>query len=339
MRLLGADLRIIGGPFTKASNRIMTEFASSPLRAELRTANHLWLAIAALCGGVLVFSLQDVIIKLLSGGYPVHEVVVIRCLSALPILLVMIHRQVGLKAIVTGPVAALVLRGFFLVISYSAYYLAFPVMKLADIVALYFTVPIFVTALAGPFLGERIGWQRWVATLIGFAGVVVMLRPGSDVFNLTALMPVVAAAGYGSAQLMARNLAAQTPAVVMSFYQNLMFLLVAVIAALCLGRGIDHAPNGVLDFLLRAWVMPSWRDLLLLAACGPISAIGMTLLSQAYRSAEANFVTSFEYSGLIWATLWGFFIFGEVPDLTMFLGAALIVGAGLYMLFGARSNS
>ncbi|HVI90768.1 MAG TPA: DMT family transporter [Dongiaceae bacterium] len=312
----------------------MTDIALRPGEANRGAGKQLWLAILSLCGGVLIFSLQDVIIKLLSGGYPVHEVVMIRCLSALPILLFMVHRQAGLAAIVTGPVKALVWRGMFLVVSYSAYYLAFPVMKLADIVALYFTVPIFVTALAGPFLGEKIGWQRWAATLVGFAGVVVMLRPGGSVFNLVALMPVVSAMGYGAAQLMARGLAARTPAIVMSFYQNLMFLLAAGIMALFFGRGVAHDANGVLDFLLRAWVTPSWRDLLLLAACGPISAIGMTLLSQAYRMAEANFVASFEYSGLIWATLWGFFIFGEVPDQTMILGAALIVGAGLYMLYG-----
>jgi drug/metabolite transporter (DMT)-like permease len=231
---------------------------------------------------------------------------------------------------------ALIWRSLFLVVSYSAYYLAFPVMKLADVVALYFTVPIFVTALAGPFLGERIGWRRWMATLVGFSGVIVMLRPGSGVFNLAALMPVVSAITYGSAQLMARGLATRTPALIMSFYQNLLYLVVAGAMGLILGGGVAHEPNGVLDFLLRAWVTPSWRDLLLLASCGPISAIGMTLLSQAYRQAEANFVTSFEYTGLIWATLWGFFIFGEVPDQAMIIGAALIIGAGLYMLYGVR---
>ena len=296
------------------------------------------LAIASLCAGVLVFSMQDVVIKLLSGGYPVHEVVVIRCFAALPILLAMIHRQVGLQAIIAGRLGWLVVRGIFLVVSYTTYYLAFPVMPLADIVALYFTVPIFVTALAGPFLGEKIGWRRWAATLVGFAGVIVMLRPGSGVFNLIALLPVVAACGYGAAQLMARRYSASAPAIVMSFYQNLMFLAAAGFMALVMtvffGGGIDHHGNGALDFLLRPWSMPSLRDLLLLAACGPISAIGMTLLSQAYRLTEANFVASFEYSGLIWAALWGFTIFGEVPDATMWLGAGLIVGAGLYMLYG-----
>jgi drug/metabolite transporter (DMT)-like permease len=316
----------------------MTDIASRPSDVELNSSRHAWLAILSLCGGVLIFSLQDVVIKMLSGGYPVHEVVVIRGLTALPILLVLIHRQVGLKAIVSGPILALTWRALLLVVSYSAYYLAFPVMKLADIVALYFTVPIFVTALAGPFLGERIGWRRWAATLVGFGGVIVMLRPGSGVFNLAALMPVVAAVSYGSAQLMARGLATRTPALIMSFYQNLLYLLVAGTMGFLFGGGVAHEANGVLDFLFRAWATPSLRDFLLLASCGPISAIGMTLLSQAYRQAEANFVTSFEYTGLIWATLWGFFIFGEVPDGTMIIGAALIVGAGLYMLYGARSR-
>ncbi len=301
------------------------------------------LAIASLCAGVLVFSLQDVVIKLLSGGYPVHEVVVIRCLAALPILLFMIHRQAGLRAIIAGPLGWLVVRGLFLVVSYTTYYLAFPVMPLADIVALYFTVPIFVTALAGPFLGERIGWSRWVATLVGFAGVMVMLRPGSGVFNVVALLPVIAACAYGSAQLMARRYSTNAPAIVMSFYQNLMFLIaaggMAIVMLIFFGGGSLDQGNGALGFLLRPWTMPSVRDLLLLAACGPISAIGMTLLSQAYRMAEANFVTSFEYSGLIWAAMWGYTIFGEVPSAIMWLGAALIVSAGLYMLYGSGRRS
>ncbi|TXH34645.1 MAG: DMT family transporter [Rhodospirillaceae bacterium] len=303
-----------------------------------RFRHNAFLAILALCGGVFVFSLQDVVIKLLSGAYPVHEVIVIRCFSALPILLFMIHRQAGLHAIIAGPLSWLFIRGLLLVVSYTTYYLAFPVMPLADIVALYFTVPIFVTALAGPFLGEKIGWSRWLATGVGFCGVVVMLRPGSGVLNLVALLPLVAACSYGSAQLMTRRYSTNAPALVMSFYQNLMFLAAAGLMALVMlaffGGGIVPRDNGALDFLLRPWTMPSFRDLLLLAACGPISAIAMTLLSQAYRLTEANFVTPFEYSGLIWAALWGYAIFGETPDMTMWFGAALIVGAGLYMLYG-----
>jgi drug/metabolite transporter (DMT)-like permease len=109
----------------------------------------------------------------------------------------------------------------------------------------------------------------------------------------------------------------------------------AIVMTVFFGGGSEHQGNGALGFLLRPWTMPSLRDLLLLAACGPISAIGMTLLGQAYRMAEANFVASFEYSGLIWAAMWGYTVFGEVPDATMWLGAALIVGAGLYMLYGS----
>jgi drug/metabolite transporter (DMT)-like permease len=91
-----------------------------------------------------------------------------------------------------------------------------------------------------------------------------------------------------------------------------------------------------LAFLLRSWSFENWRDIALLAACGPISAVGTVLLAQAYRMTEANFVATFEYTGLIWATSWGFFLWGEVPDIYMIAGAALIVGAGLYMLFWGR---
>lgn len=101
-------------------------------------------------------------------------------------------------------------------------------------------------------------------------------------------------------------------------------------------QGADHGEGGSLAFLLRDWSMPATKDLLLLGLCGPIAAIGMLLLTEAYRMSEVNFVTPFEYTGLIWATLWGFAVFSEIPAWTTLIGALLIVGAGLYVLFGAK---
>jgi drug/metabolite transporter (DMT)-like permease len=296
-------------------------------------------AIASLSAGVLVFSLQDVIIKTVAGSYPVHEVVAIRCIVALPLLLAMLHWQGGIRAVLSPRKGWLALRGAILIVAYTTYYLALPVLPLASVVALYFTAPLFVTAMAGPFLGERIGLHRWAAALIGFGGVIVMMRPTGGLFDLAALLPVVAAMTYGAAQLMARRLGATDSAPVMAFYQNLMFLIGALAMAALFSDAAPAADGrGSLAFLTRPWSWPGARDLLLMAACGPIAAAGMVLLTQAYRLAEANLVASFEYTGLIWASLWGFSLWGEIPNASTLAGAALIVGAGLYVLYGGRSR-
>ncbi len=300
---------------------------AGPRRADLA-------AVGSLCLGVLVFSLQDVIIKALSGAYPVHQIVVVRCLVALPILLVVVHRgSGGVRAVASPRAGWLALRGLALAVAVTAYYLAFPVMRLADVLALYATVPLFVTGLAGPVLGERVGTRRWAAVGAGFVGALVMLRPGAGVFEPASLLPVLAAATYAAAQLMARRLGAAEPAAAMAFHQNLMFLAVAGGLALAVAASGGTRPgHPSLEFLLRPWVAPGWRDLLLLAACGPIAALGTVLLAQAYRGAEANLVTPFEYTGLVWGTVWGYALWGEVPGPASLAGGALIVAAGLYLV-------
>jgi drug/metabolite transporter (DMT)-like permease len=282
---------------------------------------------------VFVFSLQDVVVKATRGAYPIHQIVVVRCLVALPILLAMLRGVGGARAVASPRVGWLALRGLALAVAVTTYYLAFPVMRLADVLALYATVPLFVTGLAGPVLGERVGARRWAAVGVGFVSALVMLRPGAGVFEPASLLPALAAAAYGAAQLMARRLGAAEPAAAMAFHQNLMFLVVAgeLALAVVISGGVRPG-HPSLEFLLRPWVAPGWRDLLLIAACGPIAALGTVLLAQAYRGAEANLVTPFEYTGLVWGTVWGYALWGEVPGSASLAGGALIVAAGLYLI-------
>ncbi|MCY7305973.1 MAG: DMT family transporter [Rhodoferax sp.] len=289
--------------------------------------------IAFLCLGVFVFSLQDAIVKQVSGAYPLTQVLVLRALVAGPILLVLVQMEVGWRAIFASGFWPLTVRAGLMFVAYMAYYLAFPALPLADAVALYFTVPLFVTVLAGPFLGERANWQVWAAVAVGFVGVMVMLQPGSGLFNPAALLSLLAAAMYAGSMLMARSLGAVQAASVMSFYQNAVFLVAAAVVAACLhALGIVHAEHPSLLFLVRPWVMPNWWDGMLIASCGVVAAAGIMLLTSAYKVAKANVVAPFEYSGVLWAPLWGLLFFAEVPRLTTVAGAALIVGAGLVAL-------
>ena len=151
--------------------------------------NRVLLGIACLCLGVLVFSLQDALIKAISGTYPVTEALAIRALVALPILLVLVHADAGLGALVSKRMGFLTVRATILFTSYTAYYLAIAALPLADAVALYFMAPLIIMVLAGPYLGERraladAGSPPWS----GLLGVLVMLRPGAGLFDWAALL-------------------------------------------------------------------------------------------------------------------------------------------------------
>ena len=174
---------------------------------------------------------------------------------------------------------------------------------------------------------------------IGFAGVLFIVQPGGALFEPAALLGLVSAAAYALAMIFARKLGVSAPATVMAFNQNGAYLLGAiVIAGVCAALGLTKLGHPSLDFLVRPWVTPTARDFLLMGACGVIAAIAMSLLTQAYRLAEANLVTVFEYTGMIWAPLWGFLFFAEIPRWTTIVGMLLIVGAGLYSLMGAAAG-
>lgn len=299
--------------------------------------NRMTLGILSLCLGVLVFSLQDPLVKAVSGAYPVTEVMAIRAIVALPILIVLVHADVGLRALLSRRFGLLTLRAFIQFSSYTVYYLAIAALPLADAVALYFMAPLFIMALAGPYLGERVSWQTLATVLIGLVGVLVMLRPGAGLFDWAALLSLGSAALYGFSQLMARRIGDTESSTVMAFYQNGAYLTGAIVVAGAFHlAGITHAVHPSLEFLVRPWVWPALPDFLKMAACGFVASAGMILLSQGYRLAPANRVATFEYTGILWSPLWGFLFFAEVPRGTTMLGAALIIGAGLLALNTSR---
>jgi drug/metabolite transporter (DMT)-like permease len=293
--------------------------------------------VVSLCAGAFVFSMQDVLLKYVSGSYPLSEVIVFRTVIAVPILFVVVW-WLGQLGALTRNVGFLTTRAFLLFISYSVYFLAFPALPLADATALYFTVPLFVVVMAGPYLGEHSNWKVWSAVLIGLAGVIIVLRPGYGVFEPAALLSLLAGLTYAFSQLMARKVGTQASGPVLSFYQNFVFFLAAVSLALLFQFANLPVPqHPSLKFLMRPWVYPTLFDALLMCACGFIAAAGTVLLANGYRYAAANIAASFEYTGLIWLTLWGWLIFNETPKLTTIAGATLIVTAGLIALLAQGS--
>lgn len=291
-------------------------------------------AIGYLCLGILVFSLQDLILKALSGDYPVTQAMTIRSVVALPILLVLV--RAGGFTLRSRNLGLLVLRAAMSFGAYLSYYMALAALPLADVVALFFIAPLYITALGIVVLGERPHRATIAALFVGIAGVVVTLRPGSGLFEWASLLSLLAAILYGSAQVVARRMGEGEGAAVMTFYQNLAFLIGAPALAFLFGGNAANGLHPSIGFLTRPWAWAPPVDLALMAACGVIAAAGMTLLSQAYRLAPAGNLSVFEYSAILWAPLWGFLFFGEVPRITTVVGAALICGAGLYALRAAE---
>lgn len=295
--------------------------------------NRTLVGILCLCLGVLVFSIQDALIKAVAGTYPVGEALFIRAIVALPILLVIVHRDVGLAALASPNWRFLATRSTILFVSYLAYYLAIPALPIAAAAALFFMAPLLIMTMAGPYLGERVPWQSLAAGAVGLVGVIVMVNPGAGIFEWAALLSLASAWLYSFSQLMARKIGVVESATTMAFYQNAAYLIGGVaISAMFAVTGLQGNGHPSLDFLMRPWLWPTLRDLMMMGACGVIAAVGMVLLGQAYRLAPANRAATFEYSGLLWAPLWGFLFFAEIPGTGTLVGALLIVGAGIFAL-------
>jgi drug/metabolite transporter (DMT)-like permease len=289
--------------------------------------------IACLVAGVALFSIQDLILKALSGEYPLHQAMVLRSVTAMPLLLAFVAFDGGLRTLHTRGWPILLARGAILFAAYASYYLGLAALPLASAVALFFAAPLFITAMSVIVLDEQVGPRRWVAVLAGFGGVVVIVRPGSALFDWAALLPVAAGFAYGLSMIYARRIGVRETAAVMAFYGNGVLMAGAVLLALAFGTGAFAAgEHRSMGFLMRGWAAPSFVDLGLMLACGVVAAAGLTLLTQAYRIAEANVVAPFEYTALLWAVIYGWAFWRDLPDATAWVGIAVIVGSGLYVL-------
>ncbi|MCB1969883.1 MAG: DMT family transporter [Geminicoccaceae bacterium] len=289
---------------------------------------------------VFCFSINDMAIKFLSGGYALHQVVFIRALIGITILLtVLLPFSGGLAALRTHRFGMHMLRGLCVVFANMTFFLGLAALPLAEGVAVFFISPLVITVFSMIFLKEKVGPRRWAAIVIGLAGVLVMLRPGTGLFQPAALLPMVAAVGYASLHMLTRHIGRTESTLAMSFYIQITFILLSSTIGLAVGDGRYAGTGNVsLDFFFRQWTMPDQRDWLILFALGLTSAFGGFFISQAYRVAEAALVAPFEYAALPLAVFWGFAVFGEWPDMTSLAGIALITGSGLFMIWREAVN-
>ena len=293
--------------------------------------------IGALCalGAAIAFSLNDVGIKFLSGDFPLHEVVFIRTLIGMGLfLVVLMPLNGGLSLMRTNRLGANLLRGVCAVTANLMFFLGLSAMPIADAVAIFFVSPLIITIFSVIFLGEYVGPRRWSAVVLGLIGVVIVIRPGTDAFQIASLLPLIAAVGYGFLHIITRQIRATESAATLTFYTLITFLLSSALIGLLLGHGrYDGYGHPALGFLLREWSMPATPDFPIFLLIGCASVAGGMLISEAYRKSDAAFVAPFEYISLPLAIFWGVTVFDEFPDLIAISGMVLIIGSGLYMVW------
>lgn len=281
----------------------MTPTASSPLRG-----------IAYMVAYGFVTVLQDAIVKLLTGGYPVGEIVCIRALFIFIPLAVFVRTEGGLHVLRTRAPAAQALRGVFVIASTVLFVLAIRFLPLTEAVTLTFTSPFFASALAFFMLGERVGWRRWAAVAAGFAGVAVILRPAASTFQVAATIPLAFALVSALRDVFTRRVSFSDRSIATLFYST---AAVAVAGAVTLPFG---------------WVAISLHDLLLFAIAGVLYGFADFLMIQSFRYGEVATVMPFKYTFVLWTLFYDYLLWDVLPDRYLIAGSALIIGSGLYIL-------
>lgn len=293
--------------------------------------------LGAICAtvSVLFFSINDVAIKFLSGGYALHQVVLIRSVIGLFVIMAVIAPFTSGWAIArTKRLKMHILRGLCVVFANMTFFLGLAAMPLADAVAIFFVSPLVITLFSVVFLGEVVGPRRWAAIAVGLIGVLVMMRPGTAAFQVASLLPLAAAVCYAGLHILTRRIGGTESAATMAFYIQVVFLFVGVSFGLIAGDGRYGDQSDLsLAFLFRAWSWPAVADYPIFLVIGVGTAVAGFLISQAYRVAEASYVAPFEYLALPMAVVWGIVVFDEFPDVWDFVGMALILGAGLFMVW------
>jgi drug/metabolite transporter (DMT)-like permease len=200
----------------------------------------------------------------------------------------------------------------------AAFFAASVYLPLADVITYYLAAPIFVTAASAIFLGEQVGWRRWSAIVVGFIGVMIALRPSTQAVSWPAMIALAGSASFAALMIITRSLRG-TPDIVLTSAQFCGTLLFGLIAA----------PLG--------WVTPSLPDLGLFAAAGCISIAAALGVNRSLKLAPASVVVPYQYTMIIWAVIFGYVVFGDVPSAAMLAGAAVIIVAGLYIFLREQS--
>ena len=270
---------------------------------------------ALMLAGMLMFSLNDAMGKWLVASYGIGQVILIRSLAALVILAPFLW-SAGLKSVfrVERPLMQAA-RVFFSTMEVFAFYFAVMYLPLADVMTYWLAAPIYVAAASPFLLGEKVGWRRWTAIAIGFVGVIIALNPSEAIFSPPAIISILGTLAFAFMMISGRSLRG-TPDRSLVFFQISGALIAGVLVA-----PFDWSP------------ITSTTDLGLLFLLGIVAMTAHVMVNRALKISDAATVAPLQYTLLLWAVVFGWLFFGDVPHTGMVLGAALIVGSGLFIFF------
>ncbi len=263
--------------------------------------------------GCFVFSLNDTLGKWLVATYTVGQLLLVRSIAAILILAPFLLRDGVWREFRAAPRPGLqMLRIALSSCEVALFYWAVAYLPLADVVTFYLAGPIFVTALSAFILKEQVGWRRWSAVLVGFLGVIIAMRPSAASVSWPALIALTGSLSFSLLMITTRAVRGTS---------DLVLVTGQMVGALVLG--IVMAPIG--------WVVPSARDFALLGLLGVVAMFAHLCVNRSLKLAPASLVVPYQYTFILWAIVFGYFVFGDVPDAMLLLGAAIIVAAGIFI--------
>ena len=274
----------------------------------------LFLGISYMLFAVFLMVCLDVVAKILLKDYHVMQVTFLRGGISLLIIGGAGYLVRGKDSFKTQYWKWHILRTVLMTISSITFFVALSLIPLVNCMVIVFISPIIVTALSGPFLGEVVGKWRWSAVLIGFVGILLILQPTAGFIDLGTIYAFIAVVMYALLSLTSRKLANKETTYNLSFY---MFIGPTFVG------GVGSSFN---------WVVPTTEAWILFILCGVIGGVGFIFFNLAYQKAEASLLASFEYTGLIWASAAGYYLFAETIDVNIWLGASIVILGGLTIL-------
>ena len=288
---------------------------------------------------VFIISLQNIAVKWIGGDYSVMEIVVLRSLVALPLTL-LFFRYEGRRGLPTTKQHRLQFaRGGLFFLAYTTFMMGLAALPLAELESIRFSAPLVITLLSVLILNEKVGIRRWLALIIGFSGILFIVRPGSATFNLGSIFILIYLLFYALTVIITRKLHTTDSSATMAYYSTLVYLFAALIVApilVVIGEIPDAHPS--IAFLFRAWTLPTLSDGIIMGGLGFVWAGWMYTMSRAYSLTEASVAAPFEYISLPINILWGFLIWGEIPTWMTLAGAILTLSSGLYVLYREREK-
>ena len=272
-----------------------------------------------MCIACALFPVMNGIVKLLAATYEPQQIVWFRIVSHLVLVAAVFMPRMGLGLLRTRRIGTQFVSSVMMLLSTLFFFSAVKSIPFAEAISVTFVAPLAVVLLAWPLLGERITWFRMAAVIVGFAGVLIVIRPGSAVFQWASLLLLCSAMCYAIYQILIRRLAGIDAPATSIFYSVLL-------GAIIMSVGLPVV-----------WKMPiSWTDWTLLCSLGVFGALGHYCVAKAMTYASANFVAPFNYTQMIGSVIVGYFMFAEVPDFYTWLGTAVVVGAGLMVGWQGR---